>query len=424
MLNGRGVENKRSAPLSCIRTEMMHRFTLLVVTLTAFLCAARAGQPVTQPEESSLNAVSKAFRNAKSRGGSEFSITNPGKKSQRKKTADIIAELKDDDILVDIGGVFKLKWKIIRRHVETLCKNIDRPDMQEEGNEAVKKIAFQSMFRKLLKDYIEHGVFALEARRLGIKVEETEFQKYRKMARERYAQMGEVGKGLTGLMDSGESFYEHNLTNALYWKAYREKEIEPKIELPNEDVRKFMGMRHEKNLNVLATNNIKRVLIVDILAKLKGGMDFGDAAEKWSDDDSSETRGVMMDDHGEVTLKFEKDDLDERIADQCWQMKVGEMSGVIETPYAWHIVKVLKRNPATADNEETIEFAQIKLEKEFLEPEFSEEEARDKAKALILRAAMKTKFAELLKLTHIDSKIPLSDGGGKGGPRMKVQKVR
>ena len=127
---------------------------------------------------------------------------------------------------------------------------------------------------------------------------------------------------------------------------------------------------------------------------------------------------------GEVTLKFTKDDLDEKIAAQCWQMKVGELSGVIETPYAWHIVKVLKRNPATDDDEETIEFAQIKLEKEFLEPEFSEGEARDKAKTLILRSAMRAKFAELLKRTHIDSKIPLSDGDKGRGPRVKIERNR
>lgn len=402
----------------------MRRFGILIASLTVFWGLGHADQIASQTGQRSEDSISKAFRSAKPKDKNAVSIASPRKKSQREKTSDIIAGLKDDDILVDIGGVFRLQWGLIRKHVAVLCKNVDRPDMQESGNEAVKKVAFQSMFRKLLKDYIEHGVFALEARRLGITVEESEFQEYRKMARERYAQMGDVGKSLIKLLDSGESFYEHNLTNALYWKAYREKEIAPKIELPDEDVRKFMGMRHEKNIGVLATNNIKRVLIADILAKVKGGMDFGEAAEKWSDDDSAETRGVMMDDHGEVTLKFTKDDLEEKVAAQCWQMKAGELSGVIETPYAWHIVKLLKRNPATADEEETIEFAQIKLEKEFLFPEYSEEEARSKARSLILRAAMKTKFAELLKRTHIDSKIPLSDSDSGGGPRMKIQKVR
>ena len=388
--------------------------------IMAALYGGRAEEKNPKPSESTGDAVSKAFQNAKPRGKGEFSVTRPARKKKIKPTGDILAGLKDDDILVDIGGVFRLKWGLLRKHVQVLCRKIeDQPEMQAEGNAAVKTMAFQAYCRRLLKDYIEHGVFAVEAKRLGITVGEEEFNKYRQIAREEYAQQGEVGKALIWLMESGESFYEHNLTNGLYWKAYRIKEIDPKIELPDEDVRRYMDMRHEKNLAILATNNFKRAQIGTIMAHVKDGMDFGEAAEKWSDDDSAETKGVMMDDHGEVTLKFEKGDLDERIAARCWDMKVGEVSDVIETPYAWHIVKLLKRNPATADDEETIEYAQIMLEKEFLEPEFSEEEARDKALTLIRRSALKVKFAELLKKTRIDSKIPLGNDGLGGETRIR-----
>ena len=387
----------------------------------ASICGGRAEQAVPQAKGNSGDAVSRAFQNAKSVGTDRVSVAGSGKRAKGKPTGEIIAGLKDDDVLLDIGGEFRLKWGLLRKHVEILCKDIDRPDMQAEGNAAAQKIAFESMCRKLLKDYAEHGVFALEARRLGLTVDEEEFRTYRQKAREAYANMGEVGKGLTQMMESGESFYEHNLTNALYWKAYRAKEIEPKIELPDEDVRRFIGMRHEKNLRVLATNNLKRAQIKDVLAKVRRGMDFGEAAEMWSDDDSADTKGVMMDDDGESVLKFTKDDLDEGLANWCWRMKEGEVSDVIETPYAWHVVKLLKRNPATDDEEESVEFAQIKLEKEFIEPEFSEQEAREKARALILRAAMKSKFAELLKRTKIDSKIPLGD---RKGSTMRIQRVK
>ncbi len=377
----------------------------------ASICGGRAEQFALKEtkERKPGDAVSKAFHSAKSAGADKVSIAGSAKRSRGKTTWDIITGLKDDDVLIDIGGVFRLKWGLLRRHVEVLCKDIDRPDMQAEGNDAAKKITFQSMCRKLLKDYIEHGVFALEARRLGLTVAEEEFCKYRQKAREAYARKGGIGAGLTQLMESGESFYEHNLTNALYWKAYMAKEIEPKIELPDEDVRRFIDMRHKRNLRVLATNDVKKVLIKDILDKVRGGMDFGDAAEKWSDDDSADTKGIMMDDDGGAVMKFAKDDLNGKIADWCWRMETGAVSDVIETPYAWHIVKLLKRNPPADGEEETVEFAQIKLEKEFIEPEFGEQEAREKAWALILRAAMKSKFAELLKRTKIDSKIPLGD---------------
>ena len=383
----------------------------------------RAEQIVSQETKAGNpgDAVSRSFHGAKSAEADKVSIAGPAKKSREKSTWDIISGLKDDDILIDIGGMYRLKWGLLRRHVEVLCKDIDRPDMQASGNEAAKNIAFQTICRKLLKDYIEHGVFAFEARQLGLKVDEEEFCKYRQIAREAYARKGDVGSELIRLMESGESFYEHNLTNALYWKAYRQKEIEPKIELPDEDVRRFIDMRHKKNLAVLATNNVKKVLVMDVLDKVRGGMDFGEAAEKWSEDDSAGTMGIMMDDGGDAVMKFAKDDLNEKIADWCWRMEAGALSDVIETPYAWHIVKLLKRNPPADGEEETVEFAQIKLEKEFIEPELGEQEAREKARALILRAAMKSKFAELLKRTKIDSKIPLGD---KGNSRTKIKRIK
>lgn len=421
MLSEGGKRMKPRPPFVFWKKIKMHR--TIILSLAVFMASVyggRAEQVAPQTKENSGDAISKAFQNAKTTGTDKVSVVGPAKGPKEKPTGEIIAGLKDDDILLDIGGEFRLKWGLLRKHVEILCKDIDRPDMQAEGNAAAKKIAFESMCRKLLKDYAEHGVFALEARHLGLTVDEEEFRTYRQKAREAYARKGEIGKELIQLMESGESFYEHNLTNALYWKAYKVKEIEPKIELPDEDVHRFIAMRHEMNLRILATNDLKRTLIKDVFAKVRAGMDFGEAAERWSDDDSADTKGVMMDEDGESVLKFTRDDLDEKLAAWCWRIKEGEMSDVIETPYAWHVVKLLKRNPATDDEEETVEFAQIKLEKEFIEPEFSEQEAREKARALILRAAMKSKFAELLKRTKIDSKIPLGDKGD----RIKIQRVK
>ena len=380
----------------------------------ASIHGSHAAPVMSQGKEKSGDAVSKAFHNAKSEGVDTISVAGSVKNTRAKTTGDIIAELKDDDILIDIGGMFRLKWGLLRKHVEVLCKDIDRPDMQVEGNEAVKRITFQAMCRKLIKDYTEHGVFALEARRLGLTVDEEEFCNYRQKAREAYARKGSVGEELIRLMESGESFYEHNLTNALYWKAYRAKEIEPKIELPEEDVRRFIGIRHKWNLGVLATNDVKKALIRDVLAKVRNGMDFGEAAEMWSDDDSADTKGIVMDADGNSVMKFAKSDLDEKIADWCWRMDAGAVSDVIETPYAWHVVKLLKRNLSADGEDDTVEIAQIKLEKEFIKPEFSEHEARKRAYALILRSAMKSKFAELLKRTKIDSKIPLGDRNNSG----------
>jgi hypothetical protein len=111
----------------------------------------------------------------------------------------------------------------------------------------------------------------------------------------------------------------------------------------------------------------KKTLIAEIQTKLNGGMEFGEAAEKWSDCESSLTRGVVMDAMEEHPERFEKGELPEAVEAALSQLKEGETSGIIETPTAWYIVRLLKRNISKDDEDSTVEIAQIMLEKEMLE---------------------------------------------------------
>lgn len=368
--------------------------------------------------------LSKAFQNAKRVGDDVYSIA--GTKGQRKEkgTDEMLAELGDDDVLVSIEGWDSLKWGLLRRHVEILCKGFDnRPEMRMEGNAAMRKIANQEILRKLLKEYLEHAVFAVEAKRIGITVKPEEFEKYRVLAREGYAQMGETGKALLSLMESGESFYEHNLTNALYWQAYKTQELVPLCGTDDAEIAKMIQIRHSANVSCVTTNLYKKSLIVEIQDKLKGGMEFGDAAEKWSDCESSLTRGVMMDALDQHPEMFEKGELPEAVDAALSGLKEGETSGIIETPTAWHIVRLLKRN-VSKDDEETVEIAQIMLEKEMLEPEFSPEQARKYIETVKMKAVLKATFYDLVKKVKIDSKIPLWDSADSGARRRRIKRIK
>ena len=341
---------------------------------------------------------------------------------QEKSTEEMLKEMGDDEILVKIDGRDALKWGLLRRHVEALCSGVDRPEMQVEGNSALRSIMFQEQLRKLLKEYIQYSLFAAEARREGVTVAPETFAEYRAKAHAGYAKMGERGKAVLKLIDSGESFYELNLTNALYSQAYQTQVILPLAETNDEEVKHFMEMVHSNNTAVVATNLYKKALVVDILGKLKGGMDFGDAAEKWSECDSAETRGVVMDDNGEHPARFSQGDLPNEIEDALAKLKEGETSGIIETPFDWRIVKLLKRNGSPEQGDEvTVEVAQIQLEKVMLDPEPSPSQAVAKIKQIKVKAMMRVKFYELIRKAQIESKIPLwaSGDSAEGGMRMK-----
>lgn len=77
----------------------------------------------------------------------------------------------------------------------------------------------------------------------------------------------------------------------------------------------------------------------DVLKQLKGGADFAAMAKKYSDDTSNAPKGGDLDwvVRGQTVPEFEK---------VAFSLKPGEMSGVITTPYGYHIVQVLAHEPA------------------------------------------------------------------------------
>ena len=393
-------------------------YTLSTVLVLSLSVGAQTAAPKRQ------GGISRAFQDARQVGKNVYSVTGKKPATEEKSTESLLAGLKDDEILVGIEGWDSLKWGLLRRHVEVLCSGIDRPDMQMEGNAAVKKIAYNMRLRKLLKDYMEHAVFAVEAKRLGLTVAPEKFEEYRAKAREGYAQMGETGKSLQTLMDSGESFYEHNLTNALYWLAYKEKEMVPLCKTDEREIAKMIGIRHTANLNTTATNLQRRAFMADVLGKLKGGMEFGEAAEQWSDSESSSSRGVVMDEADERPARLAEGDLPTQVWSALVGLKDGEVSGVIDTPKAWYIVRLLKRNAAEEDNGPTVEMAEIVVEKDLLDPEFSPKQAQGYIESIKMKALTKATFPELLKKVKINSKIPLWDSAGPGKKRKLVKRVK
>lgn len=372
--------------------------------------------------ETDVDSLTRAFRGAKPTGKGVYSVA--GSRQKKKSTGEMLEALGDDEIIVDIGGDDKLKWGLLRKHVEALGIGINRPDMREKGNAELKKITFQSRCKKLLKEYVEYSVFAREAKKMGIKVEDAQFREYRAKAREAYSSRGESGKAILKLLDSGESFYERNLTNALYCLAYKRQVMAPVSGTDDAEIKKMMGIRHAANEAVGATNLMNKALVSRILGELKRGMDFGDAADKWSEGDGSGTRGVLMDGMDEHVERFGEDDLPKEVWEALKPLKEGEISGIVETPYSWRILRLLKRNPATEDVGVTVEFAQIEIEKRFIEPELSAEQSRQHIMQLKMRVQMQAKLRELLKTTSINSKIPLTPPkGGKGrGTRIRRAK--
>lgn len=79
-----------------------------------------------------------------------------------------------------------------------------------------------------------------------------------------------------------------------------------------------------------------RVKAQGILDQIKGGLDFADAAKKFSEDSASAADGGSL-------QPFAKGDMVPQFSDAAFNTKVGAVSDLVRSDFGWHIIKVESR---------------------------------------------------------------------------------
>ena len=150
------------------------------------------------------------------------------------------------------------------------------------------------------------------------------------------------------------------------------KEVAGKITISDEEKRKYYDSHHEE-FGVPEMVKVRHILVrteqnateddkkkakqkaEDILRRLASGEDFAKVAAEVSDDLSTKANGgdLVFFPRGSMVKSFE---------DAAFSLKPGEMSGIVESPYGYHIIKTEEKKPAhTESYDEAMEKIQQRL---------------------------------------------------------------
>ena len=206
--------------------------------------------------------------------------------------------------------------------------------------------------RELLDKMIEQKLFEQEAEKRGITVSEAELDASVEGVRQRYnlneEQMNEVLKkqGLTP-----EAFREQWRAQTLGNKLL-ESQLKNKIVVTDDEIRRYYERNYlgtssdgsaleEEEVRIahimISYNTENASQLADQVADLaKSGEDFDNLAEKFSDDTSSADNG------GDLGY-FKKGDLIDSMEYAVVATPVGSVTGPVESPAGYHIIKVLER---------------------------------------------------------------------------------
>jgi parvulin-like peptidyl-prolyl isomerase len=176
-----------------------------------------------------------------------------------------------------------------------------------------------------------------------------------------------INKFLAGIAESHGKVSEADVRKAFEQESRGDKTA---------TVRHILILTQGKNDQEKAAAKTK---IEGILAEAKAGADFAELAKKYSEDPGSKDNGGLYENfaRGQMVKPFE---------DAAFSVPVGQLSGVIETTYGYHILQIVGRQKETRTFEDAraeIE-SRLKQSKQGTSVQDYIQELKDKAKLKVI----------------------------------------
>lgn len=382
----------------------------LVILIVTLLCAADGidgVDAVGKPSQKELRFDQRFGRDASG------NISLLGKDRPDRKLTNVVTEtsilskLKDDDVFIDYGNGERITWGALHEHLDKGFKDkISNLLTQPDASGELGVRMYQQAISKVLQLYTKTQVVASEARKLGFEVKAEDFQ----------TELERIRKAKPELAQ--DVFQLSFISNALLQRAYVREVIGPKIKIPDEAINKLIAKRHQENLSVPLTNALFRTQAESVRARIQNKeISFAEAAESYSECTQCSS------DNGDCGTWYADDtEIDPILVKATFALSTNVLSQVIETPAAYHIVRLESRydpdKKADSDEVASAEVRHIQIDKWQVEDEYTPETARLELEKRVKGRILKRCQYELIGKAEIKCVVPLKTESSRGQTRI------
>jgi peptidyl-prolyl cis-trans isomerase C len=242
--------------------------------------------------------------------------------------------VKANDFDITSGEVIKVLYSRIGNNEARLVN---------QSEEQLKQIVVQNAER-----IAEQKLLVIAAEKAGYAVSDSELDS---TLNQRYQRFGGIDKYKERLESSGIKFatMREDMRQGLMIRNYLEKDVAATENVSDEELQKYYDEKYTGD----RTATVQHILLMTqgkseadkqevkkkaegILAEAKSGKDFGELAQKYSEDPGSKDRGGLYE-------NFERGQMVKPFEDASFNLPIGSISDLVETQYGYHIIKVISR---------------------------------------------------------------------------------
>ena len=233
----------------------------------------------------------------------------------------------------------------------------------EQRGQAVSEAQLQEVQKQALEGLINQELLFQESQVKGIQVSEKAIDDRLGAIKQRFGSQAEFETALTSL-NLKESELKTKIKRGLAIEELIQTQIDDKVVISDQENEAFYKDHPEffkQSEQVKASHILIKVekdasdsdkaqakaKIDAVQKKLKDGGDFAELAKEYSEGPSNEKGGDLgYFEHGQMVKEFE---------DAAFGLKPGEVSGVVETQFGYHLIKVTDKKP-----ESTVAYDEVK----------------------------------------------------------------